>query len=45
MSVMERTLTETSLPIYHRSIDWDALYKRYPVPDVVCEHAVEMVGR
>ena len=34
MSVMERTLTETSLPIYHRSIDWDALYKRYPVPDV-----------
>ena len=34
MSVMERTLTETSLPIYHRSIDWDALYNRYPVPDV-----------
>ena len=34
MSVMERTLTETSLPIYHRSIDWDVLYKRYPVPDV-----------
>src|SRR5262249_16955259 len=34
MSVMERTLTETTLPIYHRSIDWDALYKRYPVPDV-----------
>ncbi len=34
MSVMERAVTETSLPIYHRSIDWDALYKRYPVPDV-----------
>ena len=34
MSVIERTLTESSLPIYHRSIDWDALYKRYPVPDV-----------
>ncbi len=34
MPVMERTVTETSLPIYHRSIDWDALYRRYPVPDV-----------
>ena len=34
MSVMERAVTETSLPIYHHSIDWDALYKRYPVPDV-----------
>ena len=34
MPVMERAVTETSLPIYHRSIDWDALYKRYPVPDV-----------
>ena len=34
MSVMERSVTETTLPIYHRSIDWDALYKRYPVPDV-----------
>ena len=31
---MERSLTESTLPIYHRSIDWDALYKRYPVPDV-----------
>ena len=26
--------TETSLPLYHRSIDWDALYRDYPVPDV-----------
>ena len=34
MPVMERAVTETTLPIYHRSIDWDALYKRYPVPDV-----------
>ena len=34
MSVMERSVTETTLPIYHRSIDWDALYRRYPVPDV-----------
>src|ERR1700759_2273328 len=34
MSVMERSVTETSLPIYHKSIDWDALYKPYPVPDV-----------
>ena len=35
MSVMERTARrESTLPIYHRSIDWDALYKRYPVPDV-----------
>ena len=34
MSVMERSLTESSLPIYHRSIDWEALYRRYPVPDV-----------
>jgi phenylacetate-CoA ligase len=34
MSTVERTLTESSLPIYHRSIDWDALFKRYPVPDV-----------
>ena len=32
MSVMERTLTETSLPIYHRSIDWDA-----PGSGRVCE--------
>src|SRR5690242_2826834 len=31
--MLERT-TGTSLPIYHRSIDWDALYERYPVPDV-----------
>ena len=34
MSARERTLTESSLPIYHRTIDWDALYRRYPVPDV-----------
>jgi len=34
MSVMERSVTETTLPIYHRSIDWDALYRHYPVPDV-----------
>ena len=34
MSVLERTVAETSLPIYHRSIDWEALYRRYPVPDV-----------
>ena len=34
MSVTERPVAETTLPIYHRSIDWDALYRRYPVPDV-----------
>ena len=34
MSVIERSVAETSLPIYHRSIGWDALYERYPVPDV-----------
>ena len=37
MPVMERAVTETALPIYHRSIDWDALYKRYPVPDVFAQ--------
>ncbi|HWL75454.1 MAG TPA: hypothetical protein VNQ74_16425, partial [Burkholderiaceae bacterium] len=25
---------QSSLPNYHRSIDWDAFYRRYPVPDV-----------
>ena len=25
---------ETSLPLYHKAIDWDALYTEYPVPDV-----------
>lgn len=25
---------ETSLPLYHRSLDWDQLYRDYPVPDV-----------
>ena len=34
MTVMPRATTESSLPNYHRSIDWDALYRRYPVPDV-----------
>ena len=34
MPAVERAVTETALPIYHRSIDWDALYERYPVPDV-----------
>jgi len=34
MNLMHRSPSETSLPIYHRSIDWEALYKRYPVPDV-----------
>src|SRR5260221_4768912 len=26
---------QTELPIYHQSIDWDAFYATYPVPDVV----------
>lgn len=26
--------TQSSLPLYHRSIDWDALYRDYPPPDV-----------
>ena len=34
MSVMERPPTQSALPIYHKSIDWDALFERYPVPDV-----------
>src|SRR5665213_1084421 len=34
MSIIERAVAKTSLPIYHSSIDWDALYARYPVPDV-----------
>ncbi|HXD82962.1 MAG TPA: hypothetical protein VN599_00885, partial [Rudaea sp.] len=34
MSVMERPPTQSALPIYHKSIDWDALFQRYPVPDV-----------
>lgn len=25
---------QTSLPLYHRSLDWDQLYRDYPVPDV-----------
>lgn len=25
---------QTSLPLYHRSIDWDRLWREYPVPDV-----------
>ena len=34
MTVLQRGVAESSLPNYHRSIDWDALYKRYPVPEV-----------
>ncbi|MCC6474133.1 MAG: phenylacetate--CoA ligase family protein [Burkholderiales bacterium] len=26
--------TTTTLPLYHRALDWDALYRSYPVPDV-----------
>ena len=25
---------QSSLPLYHRSIDWDAFYREYPAPDV-----------
>ena len=25
---------QSSLPLYHKAIDWDALYAEYPVPDV-----------
>ena len=24
----------STLPLYHKAIDWDALYAEYPVPDV-----------
>ena len=34
MNVMESAPAVSSLPIYHRSVDWDAFFKRYPVPDV-----------
>jgi phenylacetate-CoA ligase len=33
MNVVD-TQPVSTLPTYHHSIDWDALYKRYPVPDV-----------
>jgi len=28
------SITETQLPIYQKSIDWDAFFAEYPVPDV-----------
>ena len=28
------TLPQTELPIYHKSIDWDAFFATYPAPDV-----------
>ena len=34
MNVMESPQAVSTLPIYHHSVDWDALYRRYPVPDV-----------
>src|SRR5471032_3334479 len=34
MNGMEPTAAVSTLPLYSRSIDWDAFYKRYPVPDV-----------
>src|SRR6185369_13203272 len=34
MNVIDTQQFVSTLPTYHRSIDWDALYKRYPVPDV-----------
>jgi phenylacetate-CoA ligase len=34
MNVIDTQQFVSTLPTYHHSIDWDALYKRYPVPDV-----------
>jgi phenylacetate-CoA ligase len=34
---MMREQPQTALPIYHRSVDWDALYREYPVPDVYAQ--------
>jgi phenylacetate-CoA ligase len=34
MNVMESQAPVSTLPLYHRSIDWDAFYQRWPVPDV-----------
>lgn len=34
---MPETLPATKLPIYHQSLDWDQLYREYPVPDVFAE--------
>ena len=34
MNAIETQQPISALPIYHRSIDWDALYRRYPPPDV-----------
>ena len=31
---MNEQEVRSTLPIYHQSIDWDALYRRYPPPDV-----------
>jgi phenylacetate-CoA ligase len=28
------SILDTQLPIYHKSIDWDAFFAEYPVPDV-----------
>lgn len=30
---MQETM-KSELPIYHHSVDWDGLFRRYPVPDV-----------
>ena len=41
----KRPLSISSLPIYHRSIDWDALYRRYPPARRVRGDALELAGR
>jgi hypothetical protein len=33
MNATETQQPISALPIYHRAVDWDALYKRYPPPD------------
>jgi phenylacetate-CoA ligase len=37
MNAIETQQPISALPIYHRSIDWDALYRRYPPPDVFAD--------
>ena len=34
---MATGILETTLPIYHNAMDWEAFFKDYPVPDVFAE--------
>ena len=34
---MTAKLPESTLPIYHAALDWEAFFREYPVPDVFAE--------